>query len=138
MFILFCQLYTAVAGSDSFAVEQGRGDEAVRWMNEYARKNNVRFECRLQGYALQTTKFGAFEMIAWKGDWPAARNIIKRASGKLRMKTIESGYHEKKDLLSSMFGGPEFGKVYSGGNLVGQVEMATKSGRWTVRSEAFA
>ena len=127
-----------MAGSDSFAVEQGRGGEAVEWMNEYAKKNNMKFECRLQGYVMQTAKFGNFEVISWKGEWPAARNIIKRVSAKLRMKTIESGYHEKKDLLSSMFGGSEFGKVYSGGNLVGQIELASKSGKWTAKSEAFA
>lgn len=127
-----------MAGSDSFAVERSRGGEAVEWMNGYAKKNSMKFECKLQGYTLQTAKFGDFEVISWKGEWPAARNIIKRASGKLRMKTIESGYHEKKDLLSAMFGGSEFGKVYSGGNLVGQIELASKSGKWTAKSEAFA
>jgi hypothetical protein len=128
-----------MAGADSFAVEQGKGEEAVEWMNEYARKNRIKFSAKLKGYSIQTTKFGSFEMIEWKGEWPAARSIIKRASAKLRAKTLESGYHEKKDLLSTMFaGGSEFAKVYSGGNLVGQIEMASKSGRWTVKSEVFS
>ncbi len=128
-----------VAGADSFAVEQGKGEQAVKWMNEYAQKNKVNFEAKLQGYSVPTTKFGAFEFISWKGDWPAARNIIKKASAKLRMKALESGYHEKKDLLSSMFGtNTEFAKVYSNGNFVGQIEMTTRHGKWTVKSEVFS
>ncbi len=126
-----------MAGADSFAVEQGKGSEAVAWMNEYARKNKLKFEAKLDGYSMQSVKFGAFELISWKGDWSAARNIIKKVSGKLRIKTIESGYHEKKDLLSSMFGSAEFGKVYSGGNIVGQVELTSKGGRWTVKADSY-
>ena len=128
-----------MAGADSFAVEQGKGEKAVAWMNEYAKKNKVNFDAKLQGYSMQTAHFGRFEMISWKGDWPAARNLIKRASSKLNIKALESGYHEKTDLLVSMFGaGSEFAKVYSGGNLIGQIEMRTKSGKWTVKSEVFS
>lgn len=129
-----------MAGADSFAVERGKGEKTVAWMNEYAKKNNIKFEAKLkQGYTMSTVKFGGFEFISWKGEWPAARNIIKRASGKLGVKTIESGYHEKKDLLSSMFGSSsEFAKVYSNGNLVGQLEMSLKGGRWVVKNEVFS
>lgn len=128
-----------MAGADSFAVEQGRGDEAVKWMNEYAQKNKIKFEARLQDYSVATVKFGSFELISWKGEWSAARNIIKKTSGKLHMKALESGYHEKTDLLSSMFGASsEFAKVYSNGNLVGQIELKSKGGKWTVKNEAFS
>lgn len=128
-----------MAGADSFAVEHGKGEQAIKWMNEYAQKNSINFEAKLEGYSMPTVKFGSFEFISWKGDWPAARNIIKKASGKLRMKTLESGYHEKKDLLSSMFGtNTEFAKVYSNGNLVGQLEIKSKGGKWTVKNEVFS
>jgi hypothetical protein len=128
-----------VAGADSFAVEQGKGEQAINWMNEYAQKNKIKFEAKLQGYSMPTVKFGAFEFISWKGDWPAARNIIKKASSKLRIKTLESGYHEKTDLLTSMFGASsEFAKVYSNGNLVGQIEIKSKGGKWTVKNEVFS
>lgn len=129
-----------VAGADSFAVEQGKGEKAVTWMNEYAKKNKINFEAKLkEGHTMSTVKFGDFQFISWKGDWPAARNIIKRVSGKLGVKTLESGYHEKKDLISSMFGSnSEFAKVYSNGNLVGQLEMSTKGGRWVVKNEVFS
>lgn len=128
-----------MAGSDSFAVEQGKAERAVQWMNEQAKKNGQKFEARLAGYALQTTRFGTFEMVEWKGDWTAARGIVRKASGKLKAKVLESGYHEKRDLLSAMFGsgGTEYAKVYSGGNIVGQVELASRAGRWTVKSESF-
>ena len=88
---------------------------------------------------MQTTKFGSFQMIAWSGDWSAARSIIQKASSKMRTKVIESGYHEKRDLLSAMLGNSsEYGKVYSNGNLVGQIETVKKSGKWTSKAESFA
>jgi hypothetical protein len=129
----------SLAGADSFGVEQGKAQEVVEWMNAYAKKNNQKFEARLSGYAMQTTKFGIFEMITWSGEWSAARNIIKKTSGKVGAKVIESGYHEKRDLLTAMFGSSsEFGKVYSNGKLVGQIETVKKSGRWTSKAESFA
>ena len=56
----------------------------------------------------------------------------------MRAKVIESGYHEKRELLSAMFGSSsEYGKVYSDGKLVGQIEMIKKSSKWTVKVESF-
>jgi len=126
-----------MASTDSFAVEHGKAAVVVEWMNAYAKKNNQKFESRLAGYNMQTIKFGNFEMISWTGDWSFARSIFKKASSKLGAKVIESGYHEKRDLLSAMFGGVEYGKVYSKGNLVGQIELDKKSGRWIVKTENF-
>jgi hypothetical protein len=127
-----------LAGADSFAVEHRKVQEAIKWMNAYAKKNNHKFESKLTGYSMQTIKFGSFEMITWSGDWSAARNIIQKASKQLRAKVIESGYHEKRGLLSAMFGGSsEYGKVYSNGNLVGQIEMNKKSGRWAATAESY-
>jgi hypothetical protein len=127
-----------LAGADSFAVEHRKVQEAIKWMNAYAKKNNHKFEAKLAGYSMQTVKFGSFELITWTGDWPAARNIIKKASKQLRAKVIESGYHEKRDLLSAMFGASsEYGKVYSNGNHVGHIEMNRKAGRWITKSESY-
>lgn len=129
----------SLAGSDSFAVEQGKAEQVVEWMNEHAKKNSQKFQAKLSGYTMETTKFGTFEMISWSGDWSVARGIMQKASGKVRAKVIESGYHEKRDLLSAMFGSPsEFGKVYSGGKLVGQIETVKKSGKWMAKAESFA
>ncbi len=127
-----------MAGSDNFAVEYKKAQQAIEWINEYAKKNNHKFECKLTGYSMQTVKFGSFEMITWSGDWSAARNIIQKASKHLRAKVIESGYHEKRGLLSAMFGvSSEYGKVYSNGKLVGQIEMNKKSGRWIAQDESY-
>jgi hypothetical protein len=127
-----------VAGSDSFGVEQRKASETVKWMNEYAKKNNQKFEAKLAGYAIETVKFGSFEMISWKGDWASARNIIKKASGKVGAKVLESGYHQKQDLITSMFTTTEYAKVYSNGRLAGQIELGKKSGKWAAKSESFA
>lgn len=128
-----------MAGADSFGVEQDKAQEVIEWMNSYAKKNNQKFQVKLTGYTMETIKFGSFEMITWSGDWAVARSITKKASGKLGAKVIESGYHEKRDLLSAMFGSSsEFGKVYSNGKLVGQIETVKKSGKWMAKAESFA
>jgi hypothetical protein len=127
-----------LGGADSFAVEGRKVQDAINWMNDYAKKNNHNFKASLAGYSMQTVKFGTFELITWSGDWSAARNIIKKASKQLRAKVIESGYHEKQGLLSAMFGSSsEYGKVYSNGKFVGQIEMDRKAGRWVARSESY-
>ena len=127
-----------LAGADSFAVERGKAQQVVEWMNAQTKNANQKFEAILTGYTMQTIKFGDFEMIAWSGDWSVARSIFKKASSKMRSKVIESGYHEKRELLSAMFGSSsEYGKVYSNGKLVGQIEMIKKSSKWTVKVESF-
>jgi hypothetical protein len=127
-----------LAGADSFAVEQRKAQQTIEWINAYAKKNNQKFDCKLTGYSMQTVKFGSFEMISWNGDWSTARNIIQKASKQLRAKVIESGYHEKRGLLSAMFGASsEYGKVYSNGKLVGQIEMNKKAGKWIVKDESY-
>ena len=129
----------SLAGSDSFAVEQGKAEQIVEWINEHAKKNDQKFQAKLSGYTMETVKFGIFEMISWSGDWSVARGIMQKASSKVRAKVIESGYHEKRDLISAMFGSPsEFGKVYSNGKLVGQIETVKKMGKWTAKAESFA
>jgi hypothetical protein len=127
-----------LAGADSFAVEHRKAQQAIEWINAYAKKNNQKLECKLSGYLMHTVKFGSFEMITWSGDWSTARNIFQKASKQLRAKVIESGYHEKRDLLSTMFRvSSEYGKVYSNGKLVGHIEMNKKAGRWIVEDESY-
>lgn len=127
-----------MAGADNFGLEQGKAAEAIEWIGEYARKNKLKFDAKLTGSSLQTAKFGSFELFAWSGEWSTARNALRKASGKLGIKAIESGFHEERGLLSAMFGASsEYAKVYSGGRLVGNLELAKKSGKWSVRSESF-
>ena len=89
-----------MAGADNFAVEQGKAEKAIEWMNSYAKKNNKNLQVKLERYSLPTIRFGNFEFISWKGDWSAARSIMLKASSKLNMKVLEAGYHKKGNLLS--------------------------------------
>lgn len=128
-----------MAGADNFGLEKGKAEKAIEWMNTYSNTNKLRFESRLLGQSVETIKFGNFQLFSWSGEWSSARKIIKKVSGKLGIKTIESGFHEKRDLLSAMFGASsEYAKVYSSGRLVGNLELVKKSGKWTPQSESFA
>lgn len=94
------------------------------------------FNTRLEGYQVSTKNFGNFEIISWSGNWSDARKIIIKSSTKLSMKVIESGYHQKDNLLLSFFGlGKEFAKVYKKGNYIGALVLGTRSGKWYVKSE---
>jgi hypothetical protein len=125
-----------LTSANNFALEQGKSAKAIDWMNSYAKMKNRKLEVKLENYSLSTLKFGNFDAISWNGDWSAARLIIVKASSKLNMKVIEAGYHKKGSLLSSLLGGSdEIAKVYSGGNLVGNIVLKPKSGKWIVKSE---
>jgi hypothetical protein len=125
-----------LATTDNFAIEQGKAQMAIEWLNSYATKNNKKLEIKLEGYLLSTTKFGNFEVVSWRGEWSTARNLMIKASKKLNIKVVEAGYHVKGQLLSSLFGiSREFAKVYSGGSIIGNLELSTRSGRWIVKGE---
>jgi hypothetical protein len=112
------------------------GNRAIDWMNAYSKEKNTHFSARLEGYQISTKNFGNFDIVSWNGDWSDARKIIIKSSSKLSMKVIESGYHEKDNLLLSFFGlGKEFAKVYKKGNYMGAVVLGMRSGRWYVKSE---
>ena len=125
-----------MASTDNFGVEAGMGNRAIEWMNAHSKEKNMRFKARLEGYQVSTKNFGNFEMISWNGNWSDARKIIIKSSSKLSIKVIESGYHQKDNLLLSFFGlGKEFAKVYNKGNYIGAVVLGTRSGKWYVKSE---
>jgi hypothetical protein len=125
-----------LTGANNFALEQGKSSQAIDWMNSYAKMKNKKLQVRSDGYSLSTLKFGSFDAISWKGDWSAARLIIVKASSKLNMKVIEAGYHKKGSFLSSLIGASdEIAKVYSRGNLIGNIVLKSNSGKWIVKSE---
>ena len=125
-----------MTSANNFALEKGKSAKAIDWMNSYAKMKNRKLEIRSENYSLSTLKFGNFEAISWNGDWSAARLIIVKASSKLNMKVIEAGYHKKGSLISSLLGvSDEIAKVYSGGKLVGNIVLKSKSGKWIVKSE---
>jgi hypothetical protein len=125
-----------LARSDNFAIEKGKAEKAINWMNTYAATKNKKFVAKLIGYTLSTINFGTFEVISWEGEWSAARHIIVKVSSKLNMKTIEAGYHSKSKILESFLGlGKEYAKVYSGGVLTGNIILGTKGGKIIADSE---
>jgi hypothetical protein len=125
-----------LATTDNFAIEQGKAQRAIEWLNSYTTKNNKKLEIKLEGYLLSTRKFGNFEVVSWRGEWSTARNLMIKASKKLNIKVVEAGFHVKGQLLSSLFGiSREFAKVYSGGSIIGNLELSTRSGRWIVKGE---
>jgi hypothetical protein len=125
-----------LAGTDNFGVEDGMGHRATEWMNSYSKEKKMDFKARLEGYQISSKNFGNFEIISWSGNWSDARKIIIKSSSKLSMKVIESGYHQKDNLLLSFFGlGKEFAKVYKKGNYIGAIVLGMRSGKWYVKSE---
>jgi hypothetical protein len=125
-----------LARSDSFAIEKGKAEKAINWMNNYATARNKKFNAKLIGCTLSTVNFGTFEVISWEGEWSAARHIIVKVSSKLNMKIIEAGYHSKSNIFESFLGlGKEYGKVYSGGVLTGNIVLGIKKGKMVANSE---
>lgn len=106
-------------------------------MDEFILKGKkMEFKAKLEGYQISSKNFGDFEIISWRGNWSDARKIIIKASTKLSMKVVESGYHQKDNLLISFFGfGKEFGKVYKKGNYIGTIVLGMRSGKWYIKSE---
>lgn len=133
---MFWCIYPKLARSDNFAIEKGKAEKAITWMNNYATTRNKKFHAELIGYNLSTVNFGTFEVITWEGEWSAARHIIVKVSSKLNMKIIEAGYHSKSNILESFLGlGKEYGKVYSGGVLTGNIILGIKKGKIIADSE---
>lgn len=125
-----------MSSSDNFAIEKGKSNDALKWINEFISKNNKSFKIKISKNSLSTLNFGNFDLVEWEGDWSIARNIFKKVSSKLNIKVIEAGYHEKGNVIQSFFGiSKEYGKVYSGGKVIGTVIFTKKSGKWIIKIE---
>lgn len=125
-----------MASADNFGIEQGKTAVALKWINEYLVKNNKSLKIEVINKQLRTLNFGNFELIEWSGDWNVARSVIIKVSGKLNIKVLESGYHQKGNIIESFFGmSREYGKVYSNGKLMGAIILKKKSGSWVVEKE---
>ena len=133
---MFWCIHIRLARSDNFALEKGKAEKAINWMNAYAATKNKKFNAKLLGYTLSTINFGNFEVISWEGEWSAARHVIVKVSSKLNMKIVEAGYHSKSKILESFLGlGKEYAKVYSGSVLIGNIILGIKRGKIIADSE---
>ena len=126
-----------MASANNFGIEKGKGDAAIKWINEFIMKNNKSFKISITNNQLHTLNFGDFDLVEWNGDWSiVTRNVIKKSSSKLNIKVIEAGYHKKHNIVEAFFGmSQEYCKVYSSGKFIGTIILKRKSGNWIVDKE---
>lgn len=122
--------------SESFGIESGYGSKVVEWLNEEAKKQNLKFEARLYGYTITTQNFGAFEMFSWVGNVQVARKLIIKASKRFKIKVIEGGYKTKERIFHTKKS--DYAMVRKGDKVIGHLEFeASRFGRekWEIKVE---
>ena len=124
-----------MAGSESFGVESGFGEQVLEWMNSEAKKRKSKFEARAYGYEITTKNFGTFEMFSWIGDVKAARSLITKASRRFKIRVIEGGYRTKEKVLKSKK--TDFAMVRKGDRVIGHLEFSSSlfgDTRWKLKN----
>ena len=125
-----------MAGSESFGVESGFGEQVLEWMNSEAKKRKSKFEARAYNYEITTKNFGTFEMFSWIGDVKVARNMIIRASKRFKIRVIEGGYRTKEKVLKTKKS--DFAMVRKGERVIGHLEFSSSlfgDTRWKLENE---
>ena len=125
-----------MAGSESFGVESGFGEQVLEWMNSEAKKRKSKFEARAYNYEITTKNFGTFEMFSWIGDVKAARSLITKASRRFKIRVIEGGYRTKEKVLKSKK--TDFAMVRKGERVIGHLEFSSSlfgDTRWKLKTE---
>ena len=125
-----------MAGSESFGVESGFGEQVLEWMNSEAKKRKSKFEARSYNYEITTKNFGTFEMFSWIGDVKAARSLITKASRRFKIRVIEGGYRTKEKVLKSKK--TDFAMVRKGDRVIGHLEFSSSlfgDTSWKLKTE---
>jgi len=125
-----------MAGSESFGVESGFGEQVLNWMNSEAKKRKSKFEARAYNYEIVTKNFGTFEMFSWIGDVKAARSLITKASRRFKIRVIEGGYRTKEKVLKTKK--TDFAMVRKGDRVIGHLEFSSSlfgDTRWKLETE---
>jgi len=125
-----------MAGSESFGVESGFGEQVLNWMNSEAKKRKSKFEARAYNYEITTKNFGSFEMFSWVGDVKVARSLITKASKRFKIRVIEGGYRTKEKVLKSKK--TDFAMVRKGDRVIGHLEFSSSlfgDTRWKLKTE---
>ncbi|MGH9998794.1 MAG: hypothetical protein ACRD90_02905 [Nitrosopumilaceae archaeon] len=125
-----------MAGSETFGIEKGYGQQAIEFMNEEAKKEGWKFEARLYNYEIETKNFGPFEMFSWMGDVKAARELVIKASKRFKIRVIEGTYKSKLILLRREK--TEYALVRKGDRIIGHLEFSSpriKNSKWVVKLE---
>ncbi|MGQ0605527.1 MAG: hypothetical protein ACT4OD_01035 [Candidatus Nitrosotenuis sp.] len=121
--------------SETFGVEKGHGLEAIEWLNQEAKKDNLKFEARLYGQEIETQNFGSFELFSWMGDIQVARKMTIKVSKRFKIKVIEGGYKTREKIFK--FAKQDYGLVRKGDKVVGRVAFSASrfGGKWQVSDE---
>jgi hypothetical protein len=121
--------------SETFGIEKGHGKEAVAWMNDESKKDDLNFEARLYGHEVVTQNFGSFELFSWIGDVQVARRLIVKASKRFKIKVIEGSYKTKERTFKMKR--QDYGLVRKGEKVIGRVELSSPvfGGKWQVVAE---
>jgi len=125
-----------MAGSESFGVESGFGEQVLEWMNSEAKKRKSKFEARAYNYEKPTKNFGSIAMFSWIGDVKAARRLITKASRHFKIRVIEGGYRTKEKVLKSKK--TDFAMVRKGDRVIGHLEFSSSlfgDTRWKLKTE---
>ena len=125
-----------MAGSESFGVESGFGEQVLEWMNSEAKKRKSKFEARAYNYEITTKNFGSFEMFSWVGDVKVARSLITKASKRFKIRVIEGGYRTKEKVLKTKK--TDFAMVRKGERVIGHLEFSSSmfgDTRWKLETE---
>ena len=112
-----------MAGSETFGVESGFGEQVLNWMNSEAKKRKSKFEARAYNYEIVTKNFGTFEMFSWIGDVKVARSLIMKASKRFKIRVIEGGYRTKEKVLKTKK--TDFAMVRKGERVIGHLEFSS-------------
>jgi hypothetical protein len=134
---LFSKYYQKLADAESFGIEKGHGRQAVDWMNEKAKRSDLKFEARLYNYEITTKNFGSFEMFSWIGESKTARDLTIKASRRFKIKVIEGGYTPIQ-LVIKVASRNEYGIVRKGDRVIGQIEFTSSrltNSKWVVSKE---
>ncbi len=122
--------------SETFGVEKGHGDKVINWLNDTAKKEELKFEARKYGYNINTENFGAFEMFSWIGDVHHARKLILKAGKRFKIKTIEGGYKTKERTFA--MNKTDYAMVRRGSKIIGHLQFEAPrfgNGQWLVKQE---
>ena len=125
-----------MAGSETFGVESGFGEQVLNWMNSEAKKRKSKFEARAYNYEIVTKNFGIFEMFSWIGDVKVARSLIMKASKRFKIRVIEGGYRTKEKILKTKKS--DYAMVRKGERVIGHLEFTSSlfgDTRWKLETE---
>lgn len=121
--------------SETFGIEKGYGKQAIEWLNDEAKQNDLKFEARLYGHEITTQNFGSFELFSWVGDMQVARKLVIRVSKRFKIKVIEGGYKTKEKIVK--FKRQDYGMVRKGDKVIGHLEFSSSrlGGNWQIEKE---